>query len=1181
MAKDNKVKLIIGSHGSGKSDWIYNRFLDMSRNENDSSKIDLSKKLILVVPEQDTNDKQRTMIKKSIEKGFGSGILNIDVVSFDRIAHNVFEILNIEPIKENVIDDDMKTMILSLVLSKLAKANKLKYCDKMVNRVGFARKLTQVVSEFYAYSVSSDEIDKVINAKKSDIYRDKLNDFKLIFDEFKKVLIDMHFSIKEDKYDLLDKRIADVNIFDDAIVAFDGFTGFTPIQISIFKKIVSVASEVYVTVDYRDPIDIKTFNIDSDIDDTDLFYLSKKFIKDIAAAVDAKNIEDLLCDDSIKDTIYKYLDNDKKDLNYIEKNLYRTNYKNEEIEVKNIDYFASDNIREEVLNVVQQIFDLVRNKGYKYNDIRIIVPQIENYRNFIIKSFDKYNIPLFIDDSEKIINSPYIEAIRSALDVINYNFSYESIMRYVNSGISEKSREVYEFDNFVLEHAIKGYDRYKTGFDKIKISDDKKEKIYSVKKFYIDPLIKLYEDLSNDKSINSYINAVVNFIKNSELNEKYEILDKEIEDLTESDISYNRISAVFKYSKEVVENVINDLSNLEKYKEKDSASYLASDISIEEFRRMFDAGLSNKALKSIPFSLDQVVVGDLMRSRFDNPKVEFFLGLNQSAIPSKYVDLSLIDDAIRELFASNVKELSQTTIETTLNQRFYIYLAMTNPTDKLILSYTKVNGEGDSDEKSPVLIMIEKMFNKEEGKSFAPKKVDPDSFAFYSYEDLISYAALNMQDMTNYSVKDADGNFTYEFPDEIEKRIVRAKKVLNYLKKDKNYNEISKSILYQPEFYRDIRLNKKLNDDLLNVDKKEFKGSATSIENFNSCPYKFFMEHTLKLKDKKEYKVEPVDIGNIAHSVFENLFKDKKIIEKSSKDLHALVDKNLSELFNASPVFSEFDKKDKDYIGVNKLEYTKSRVIDLMHHTTDILVDMAKAMKFETKETESKFEYNINESADSKDKVVLTGKIDRIDVCDIDGKTYVNVIDYKSGKKEKTLDLKDVEAGTNIQLTLYIDYCLNKKYKKGNDAAIFAGSFYFWVGEGRPRIEDFNSRKSSIDDMKNRLSSENGFSGVSSSDDNIIAAVYDNPVVSKNSRGSISSINLKNGYKIDGKYIDANELNSYIEKMHIKVNETIENIKSGVITAKPYKSNMCNNCPYSNICRKEQLLVDEGSDSEV
>ena len=1181
MTKDSKIKLIIGSHGSGKSDWIYNRFLDMSRNEKDKTKIDLSKKFILVVPEQDTNDKQRTIIKKSIEKGYGSGILNIDVVSFDRIAHNVFEILNIEPIKENVIDDDMKTMILSVVLSKLAKAKKLKYCDKMVNRVGFARKLTQVVSEFYAYSVSDEELDKVINAKKSDVYRDKLNDFKLIFDEFKKVLIDMHLSIKEDKYDLLDKRIGDVNIFDNAVVAFDGFTGFTPVQLSIFKKIASVAANVYVTVDYREPEELKLFNIESQIDDTDLFYLSKKFIKDIMESADTKSIDDLLCEDSIRNSVCKYDDN-KKDLSFIEKNIYRTNYEKEKIEVKNIDYFVADNIRDEVLNVVQQVFDLVRNKGYKYNDIRIIVPQIENYRNFIIKTFDKYNIPLFIDDSEKIINSPYIETIRSALDVINYNFSYESIMRYINSGISEKNREVYEFDNFVLEHAIRGYDRYKTGFDKIKMPEEKKEKIYGIKKFYIDPLIKLYEDLIGNKSIKSYIDAITSFIENADLNNKYETLDKQIEDLKLNDINYSRISAIFKYSKEVVENVINDFNNLEKYKEKDKNDYLSSDITIEEFGRMFDAGLSNKTLKSIPFSLDQIVVGDLMRSRFDNPKIEFFLGLNQSAVPAKNSDVSLIDDAIRELFASNVKELSQTTIETTLNQRFYIYLAMTNPTERLILSYTKTNSEGDSDEKSPVLIMIEKMFNStDEDKTFVPKRVDPDLFNFYDYEDLIAYAALNMQDINKYRLKDEDGNFVYEFSDEVEKRIVRAKVVLNYLKKSKNYDEISNKILYQPKFYHDIKLNKNLNDDLLNIDKKEFKGSATSIEKFNACPYKFFMEHTLKLKDNKEYSVDPMDIGNLAHSVFENLFKDKKLVDKNSDDIHAIVDKNLADLFDSSNAFNEFNKKDKDYIGANKLEYLKSRITDLMHKTTDVLVDMAKAMKFKTDETEFKFDYDINENSDSENKSVLTGKIDRIDVCDIDGKTYVNVVDYKTGKKEKTLDLKEVEAGTNIQLTLYIDYCLNKKYKKGDSAPIFAGSFYFWVGEGRPREEDFNKDASAANEFSKKLLSEIGYSGVSSANDEVIETVYDSPVISRNSRGNINAINLKNGYKLDGKYIDDNELNLLIEKMHLKVNETIDNIKNGVITAKPYKSNTCNNCPYSNICRKEQLIVDEGSDSEV
>ena len=107
---DNKVKILVGNHSSNKTEWLYDQLILESRDENDKTKVDLKKKLYLVVPEQDTNEKQRLMMNKA--KEFGYGIFNIDVVSFDRIAHYVFDILNIEPSEEKIIDDDAKTMIL-------------------------------------------------------------------------------------------------------------------------------------------------------------------------------------------------------------------------------------------------------------------------------------------------------------------------------------------------------------------------------------------------------------------------------------------------------------------------------------------------------------------------------------------------------------------------------------------------------------------------------------------------------------------------------------------------------------------------------------------------------------------------------------------------------------------------------------------------------------------------------------------------------------------------------------------------------------------------------------------------------------------------------------------------------------------------------------------------------------
>ena len=188
----DKIKIVAGSHSRDKSDWLYNRFVSMSRKEDGT--IDFENKLYLIVPEQDTNEKQRILMQKS--KDYGYGILNIDVVSFDRIAHNVFDVLHIEPEDDKIIDDDAKAMILTYLLSK--HKNDLTYCKKMIKNVGFAKKLTQVVSEFYSYDVTDKDIDGAIECcKDSPIVKEKLQDFKLLFNCFKENIKDK-YSIKED-----------------------------------------------------------------------------------------------------------------------------------------------------------------------------------------------------------------------------------------------------------------------------------------------------------------------------------------------------------------------------------------------------------------------------------------------------------------------------------------------------------------------------------------------------------------------------------------------------------------------------------------------------------------------------------------------------------------------------------------------------------------------------------------------------------------------------------------------------------------------------------------------------------------------------------------------------------------------------------------------------------------------
>lgn len=1112
----DNVKIILGSHGAGKSNWIYNYFFCSGTKD---GKIDLSKRFYLVVPEQDTNDKQHLLMKEAEKRNLGAGIINMDVVSFDRIAHIVFDILNIEPKNENVIDDDAKTMMLSLTLSRLSSEKKIKYYNRMINKMGFAKKLTQVVSEFYSYNIKSEDIDKVIEKSNEDWFKAKLSDLKIIYEEFKKDLKEKNFSIKEDKYNLLGENVDKINIFDDAIVAFDGFTGFTPVQLDIFKKIAKKAKEVYVTIDIRcKKNDVS--NITASINDmSDVFYLSKKFINDIAKSLVSVKKE-------LPVENYIYVDEKKKwrgkaDLQYLEEHIfdYKNKNINKTIKPDNIELYSYKNTDEEVLNVAGIIKHFTRDLYYKYSDIKIVVPSLSDYTDKFIRTFSKYNIPLFIDDTSTLLNSPYIETIRAAIDVINYDFTYDGVMRYINAGLIEKDENVNILDNTILRYGIRGYKRYKDGFEKLHIKDTKRDSILKVKNEIITPLLNLRDNVYSDLTISSFINAIKIFIDDIKLDERYEKFCEEFSEKEVGNGDYRRQSAILresiKVTKETLENIL--IINKESTEK----------ISLNDFKKVLDVGFFEKGVKSIPYTLDQVVIGDVMRSRFDNPKVLIFMGLNESKIPSKSKDVSLLDDFLRDRFNKENINLSQTTTETVLNQRFYTYLILTNPTEKLILTYPKQNAEDSVDGKSQIIKDIEKLFS-EDNLKLIEKKIDEDNINLYTNEDLISFVAKNIQDIK----KNTDS-----------KEVKASIKLIRYLKNNiKDFDDIYDRILNQKNYIKNENINEKLSKKLANI-----SSNVTKVELYNTCPYKYFLSETLDLNEREKYEISSLDLGNFFHKALEILYKKINDISKLSEDdIEKKVDDVLSDIsYNDGTnleKFAELDKVNKDYYGVNKLIYIKKRARRILISSLIALSRISKDSELKHIEVENVFNCNI-------DGYAFSGKIDKIESIDDGSSTYLNVIDYKSGIKK--LKIEDIEAGVNIQLMLYLDSCLNMK-KTESKNAISCGSFYFTLKDPIVKITDIKS----VDEVNEKKLAEYNYVGIQNADKNVMAKL-----------GASANRIMKNCIELDD-----NKLKEKIQNVREKIKESIDNINTGVIDIRPYDENNCNYCPYGTICRKDMAI---------
>ncbi|MCQ2610066.1 MAG: hypothetical protein MJ151_04690, partial [Lachnospiraceae bacterium] len=359
---------------------------------------------------------------------------------------------------------------------------------------------------------------------------------------------------------------------------------------------------------------------------------------------------------------------DRPDLSYLEENIYKKNIAPYDKKVENISLHVSKDIESEVDFLINKINYLRRTYGYSLNDIKVVAPEISEYADILIKKCEEYDINVYVDNKKNIYNSPLVELIRSLFDVLLYNFSYDSVMRYLNCGLFNKkyNKNIYLFDNAIRKYGIKGYKKYQELLEKKKVVfasrktqvfkdniEEHIDEIIDIKDKLLNDVIDLYKSLSYLKekyTINEYIEKIESFLEKAKIYELFNDVIDEFED--KSDFDY----LVLKDNERLIKNIFDKIKVLSKDdKEK---------IEFSDIRDLFNVSIEGKTIPLSPPTMEELECGDLMRSRFDNPKVLFFLGLNESKIPRKSKDNNIIDDDMR-LYFKNTEGivLSQTTKE--------------------------------------------------------------------------------------------------------------------------------------------------------------------------------------------------------------------------------------------------------------------------------------------------------------------------------------------------------------------------------------------------------------------------------------------------------------------------------------------------------------------------------------
>ena len=594
------LQFILGNSGSGKSHYLYQQIVNESMEHPE-------KNYLVLVPEQFTMQTQRDLCAAHPR----GGIMNIDALSFMRLAYRVFEEVGRE--EQPVLDDEGKNLVIRRIAGKLE--DDLKVLKGNLKKQGYISEVKSVISEFVQYGVDFDKLDDFMEGLSQESYLYyKLQDIRKVYEGFEEYLRDRYIT-KEEMLDVLARAVCDSELLKGSVIALDGFTGFTPVQIRLISELLKVSEKVIVTVEidrredpfiYRHPYQ--------------LFALSKQMVTSLVkTAQDAgAEVEEPVC--LYEKVPYRFREN--PEMAFLESELFRYSrrqYKKKKEESETcsgaISLHETKNPREEARYVAESIRKLVREKDYRYRDIAVIAADLNLYADALEKACELFEIPVFMDHKKSILLNSFVEYLRSLLAMAEQNFTYESVFRHLRTGLCGfTDEEIDRLENYCLALDIKGYKKWQQAWVRRTPSTGEKEleELNHLRVIFVEKTMGLIQVLKQKKkTVRDVTQAVYEYLVQEKLQQKIAQLEKKFQDRGELALA-KEYAQVYRIVMELFDKFVSLLGEEE--------------IALKDYCELLDAGLEEAKVGVIPPSLDQVMIGDVERTRIKNIKALFFVG---------------------------------------------------------------------------------------------------------------------------------------------------------------------------------------------------------------------------------------------------------------------------------------------------------------------------------------------------------------------------------------------------------------------------------------------------------------------------------------------------------------------------------------------------------------------------
>ncbi len=1055
--------------------------------------------LLLLTPEQVSCESARAMLRRLGPRR----AQGVQVLSFTRLANTVFR--QFGGLAGKRLDDGGRTILMSLALEEMADT--LQLFRPQAKSGEMIQLLLQSSAELKMSAVSPEALRQAASLSGDEALEKKAGDISAVLSAYDALVARSYLDPLDDLTrlrDCLEKHA----YFTGYTVAVDAFKSFTVQELEVLRLILRQAENVTVTLCADGPGSpekqgngmfstvCRTANL--------LSRMAKEEGVKIAPPVHLTESPRFV----------------SPALREVERQVFRREKPQPEEDAAGVTLVCARHIYEEAEFVASRIRRLVMEEGYRWRDITVILRREDTYRGALDIALRRWEVPCFLDHPRSVDAEPIMRFVLEAFGVINHSFRSDEIFSLLKTGLSGlDAEEIALLENYTFLWSISGkkwlspWQENPDGFVESTTEEQlqRLEIINALRERVVVPLQRFAAALS-DTDGQGAAEAIFQLLTDFNVQETLPALCQKLEESGQRETADHQLRLW-----DVLMNIL----------DQTALTLSGRKLEPERYAQLLRLVMQAGEISDIPQQVDEITLGTADRMRPVDPKVVFLMGAVLGEFPQTPSSGGVFSEEERKTLIQLGLPLSDSLEDKALEEQFLAYQAMTSPSEKLFVSWHASSGE----------------------ESCSPSEIVEELQSLFPSLPVISAGSMPPEQEAN-APEAAFALLARKWPQQDSLYATLRTLFEGQEGYQGRLEALQRTAEQSPMAFREEEKAGEL-----------FSGrnlSATQIETFHLCRFQYFCRYGMNAKERRPAELGSLEYGSLMHFLLERVFRRKTGKEVAAMEKKALEEEILSLIdeYALACMGGAENRSARFRFQLRRLADSACAVI--RHIGQELAQSRFEPQYFEL-ELKNGSQFPPLKVPTEDGTVTIGGKIDRVDLAEIHGETYVRIVDYKTGSKE--FKLTDVLYGMNLQMLIYLAALIESGGLQG------AGILYM------PAVQPLvpADRQTPPDKIEKEAEKKLKMNGLVLDDPEVITAMEEKAA------GNYIPVALKNGEPARRDYVlseaQLEQVTGYVKSL---VRQMKKKLVHGDIAAAPLLINQrgCQWCPYFPVCGKEFLDKD-------